>query len=227
MDELLKDSRIRIITGHYGSGKTEFSINYALQLHKVTDQPVVLGDIDTVNPYFTTREQRATLEALGIRVVAQSMGLTSVDVPAQPQEIQGMFVQPGQHVVLDVGGDAAGAKIVGSYHRFLSKEAVDLFLVVNANRSYTQSADQVEHYIESISAAARLPVTKLVNNTHMIRETTLEDLQRGNQLILEVAERTGIPVRYTSGIQTFLEEGADSLAGTHFPIDLYVRPTWL
>ena len=34
-ENMNKDKRIRIIIGHYGSGKTEFSLNYALKLNEL------------------------------------------------------------------------------------------------------------------------------------------------------------------------------------------------
>ena len=43
-----KTKRIRIITGHYGSGKSEFTVNYALQLRKEVEGPLSISDLDVV-----------------------------------------------------------------------------------------------------------------------------------------------------------------------------------
>ena len=40
--------RIQIITGHYGSGKTEYAVNLALQLAG-TGRKTALADLDIVN----------------------------------------------------------------------------------------------------------------------------------------------------------------------------------
>ena len=41
--------RLLIITGHYGTGKTEFSVNLALDLAEAGEK-VRLADLDIVNP---------------------------------------------------------------------------------------------------------------------------------------------------------------------------------
>jgi len=45
------ESRIRVFTGHFGSGKTVIAINYALRL-KNDGRNVCIADLDIVNPYF-------------------------------------------------------------------------------------------------------------------------------------------------------------------------------
>ena len=54
--------RISIITGHYGTGKTELAVNLALAL-AAEGSSVMLADLDIVNPYFRSRERRPMLEA--------------------------------------------------------------------------------------------------------------------------------------------------------------------
>ena len=51
------DRRIRIITGHYGSGKTEFAVNYVKKLRESVDGRVAIADLDIVNVYFRSREK--------------------------------------------------------------------------------------------------------------------------------------------------------------------------
>ena len=67
-----KDKRITIITGHYGSGKTEFALNYALACHE-QGESVILADMDIVNTYFRSRERSVQLEKLGISVLSSSI----------------------------------------------------------------------------------------------------------------------------------------------------------
>ena len=63
--------RLSIITGHYGTGKTEFAVNLALAL-AAGGERVMLADLDIVNPYFRSRERRQLLEEADIRLVATS-----------------------------------------------------------------------------------------------------------------------------------------------------------
>ena len=52
------DRRIRIITGHYGSGKTEFAVNYVKKLRESVDGRVAIADLDIVNVISAQREKR-------------------------------------------------------------------------------------------------------------------------------------------------------------------------
>lgn len=72
--------RIQMITGHYGSGKTEYAVNLALRL-AAEGKKTVLADLDIVNPYFRSYEQTKRLEAAGIRVIVTSCGGVA-DIPA-------------------------------------------------------------------------------------------------------------------------------------------------
>ena len=103
---MLKDNRIRIIVGHYGSGKTEFAVNYAVKLSEL-GKKVVLADLDVVNPYFRSREKTEELEKLGVKVIGSSIKGNSVDVPSVSAEIYGPLQDESLETVLDVGGDPA------------------------------------------------------------------------------------------------------------------------
>ena len=57
--------KITVITGHYGSGKTNLAVNLAVKAKKVT-----VADLDVVNPYFRTADFRGLFEELGIKLIA-------------------------------------------------------------------------------------------------------------------------------------------------------------
>ena len=82
--------RLTLVTGHYGTGKTEFSVNLALALAEAGER-VALADLDIVNPYFRSRERRELLEAAGIRLIATSQALADADVPALPAELHAVL----------------------------------------------------------------------------------------------------------------------------------------
>src|SRR5690554_5903208 len=100
----MKKNRVHIITGHYGSGKTEFAVNYALKRVKERGN-IVIEDLDIVNPYFRSREKQKDLEEAGIRIVSSSTGYSSADVPSISPEIYGILQMEEYEVILDVGGD--------------------------------------------------------------------------------------------------------------------------
>ena len=124
------EHRIHIIVGHYGSGKTEFAINYALKL-KETFKKVYIVDLDIVNPYFRTNDERKVLEDLGLSVIASPYASSNVDVPSLPADIHRVFADKEAAVVFDVGGDDDGAVALGRYKQFFNEEAPEMLFVIN------------------------------------------------------------------------------------------------
>ena len=54
MNQLLKDIKYLVLTGNYGSGKTELALNLALRFSE--QYRTTLVDLDIVNPYFRSGE---------------------------------------------------------------------------------------------------------------------------------------------------------------------------
>ncbi|MBS7526022.1 ATP-binding protein [Fusibacter paucivorans] len=221
------DKRIRIIIGHYGSGKTEFAVNYALALSK-RGKHVSLCDLDIVNPYFRSREKAEMLESAGITVISGARGhQANLDIPMISAAILGPLQQPEEQVILDVGGDSVGARVLARYHPNLKEGDYDMFCVINANREQTQDVQGVLSHIKAIEATAGLKVTGLINNTHMLRETTTEDVMRGQLLSEEVSRLLEIPVKYISTLSSVAAELEGSMAGEIFPIRMVMREDWM
>ena len=51
--------KVRVLIGNFGSGKTELSLNFAIQAAKTGSS--VLVDLDVINPYFRSAERRDCL----------------------------------------------------------------------------------------------------------------------------------------------------------------------
>lgn len=224
MPDLTRDRRIRIVIGHYGSGKTEFSVNYALALRRQVE-PVTLCDLDIVNPYFRSRERAALLEDNGITVISGARGhAANLDIPMVSAGILGPIQNPEMQVVLDVGGDAVGARVLARFAAYFKEGAYDMFFVLNANREQTQDVAGVMTHIRNIEDTVGAPVTALVNNTHLLRYTTAEEVRKGQALAQAVSETSGIPLRYVSALPEALEGIPEA---QRFPIHMYMREDWM
>ena len=224
---MLKDNRIRVIIGHYGSGKTEFAVNYAVKLAQL-GKKVAIADLDVVNPYFRSREKQEMLEGMGILVIASSLkGSLGSDLPAVASGILGPLQDESCEVVLDVGGDSVGARALGRYHSYLRPGQYDMFCVLNANRPGTQDVEGAIGHIEAIERAARASVTGLVNNTHLLRETTDEVVLKGQELVREVSNKLRIPIKYVSTLEEVAQHLPENLEGEIFPIKMYMREDWM
>lgn len=223
---MLNDNRIRIITGHYGSGKTEFAVNYAVKLSK-EGKKVALADLDVVNPYFRSREKTKELSKMGIKVIGSSIEGASVDVPAISGEVNTPLQDESYEAILDVGGDPAGARAIGRYHAYFKEGKYDLFFVINANRPETQTVERTIYYIREIERVSRAKVTGLINNTHLLKSTTVEDVLGGQKLVEAVSKETNIPVKYVSALRKVTVDLPKDIKGEIFPIDLYMREEWM
>ena len=223
---MLNDKRLRFVVGHYGSGKTEFSINYAVRLAEMGEK-VALADLDVVNLYFRSREKTEVLERLGVKVIGSSVKASAVDIPAISAEIVTPMQDESYEAVIDVGGDPAGARTLGRYEEYLVDGNYDMFFVLNANRPETQTIDKVIEYLKKIEDTARAKVTGIINNTHMLKSTTVLDVLKGQKLALKVSENLDIPIKYISAIENVAKELPKDLEGQIFPMTLYMREDWM
>lgn len=219
------DKRIRIITGHYGSGKTEFAVNYTFKLANEGYKAAIV-DLDIVNPYFRSRQLEPVFEEMGIRVISSSVKGLSGDLPALSPEIYTVLEDKSFETVIDVGGDKAGATALGRYHDKLDEDEYDMFFVLNANRPFTADKDSAIRYLRSIEQGSRQKVTALVNNTHLCGDTRIEDIIRGQELCLKVSEELGLPLKYTVVHKKLINQLPDNISGEIFPIDIFMKKPW-
>lgn len=231
IDLLKKFKRIKIISGHYGCGKSELAVNWAYQL-AINGFKVAIVDLDVVNPYFTSRGISDKLEEKGIRVFGPSKKLTLADVPALPPEIYSVFEMNDSEVIFDLGGDAAGGKVLGFFYNYLKNIEYDFFYLINVNRPFTTDFDGLYEFYKKIENATRLKFNYLINSTHLLYETSIEDIKNGYKIALEFSEKTGVPFAFNVVPDfVFEKEGEDKIKkeikGDLFKLNIKLRPEWL
>ncbi len=195
MVNYVMSSKIHITVGHYGSGKTEFSVNYALFLKKTHDK-VILVDLDIVNPYFRSNDARAILEDAGITVIAPDYAGTNVDIPVLPPEVMRIFNEPDAQVVIDVGGDDDGAIALGRYKQFFDRADYEMNLVVNTRRPLSSTVEEIIEMKENIEISSRLKITSIIADTNIADETTKEIIEEGYEVIKQAAAEMNLPIKY-------------------------------
>lgn len=224
---ITNDKRIRIIIGHYGSGKSEFSINYVTKLRNMVTGKVALADLDVVNVYFRTREKKELLKSLDILPIDSSIHAPTLDLPSVSAQVMTPLNDSTYNCVIDVGGDNVGARVMGRFSHLIKDDDYDMFCVVNANREQTQTAKEVIEHIKAIEKSSKLKVTGLINNTHLIRSTTIEDVIKGQDIAKEVSRECNIPIKYVACLEHLVDELPKDLEGEIFPIKLFMREDWM
>lgn len=229
--------KYHVIIGHFGSGKSEFSLNIAFN-EAAKGKKITLVDLDIVNPYFRTAERHEEIEKAGIRLLMPSFVTSGVEIPALPAEIYSAFNDDSDLVIFDVGGDAAGAVALGQYYRFFSrieKENLEVTYVFNARRPLSLDLESNLDIIQSIEIASRIGIDNIINNTNLSQETTVRDLIDGYELAKQISDKTKLPVRNTISTEKILDEfkayaetnGLDkAYIGEYYTIVRYMHRDW-
>lgn len=193
------DRRIHIITGHYGSGKSEISINMALSMKH---RKVVFADLDIINPYFRSNEAKNMLEEKGITVMTTKFANTNIDIPALTGDLSRYLPDKSVTIIMDVGGDDAGAKVVGRYRNEIPASEAAVYFVLNFFRPETRTAEGAMTTLEEIQAAGRMKVDYIINNSHLMEFTTEDDILQGKAFAEQVSRASGIPIAFHAILQT-------------------------
>ncbi len=217
--------RVTIFAGHYGSGKTNIAINYALKI-KEKGINVDIADLDIVNPYFRTKDAQQLLEDSGIRLVSSIMANTNVDTPALPAEAYSIVHDTSKHAVIDVGGDDRGALALGRYVPYILREDnYEMLFVINKYRFLTGSPEETVEVMHEIELAAGMRFTGIVNNSNIGDETEAGDVAQSMEYAEAVSKLTGLPLRFTTVKEDLYEKLKPQINGL-MPIKLCVRQSF-
>ena len=187
-------ARVVILVGHFGSGKSEIAINVALG-SKERGCDVSLVDLDVVKPYFRVRAVRAFMAERGIEVIAPDGENLHADLPIIVPAVRRLLLDPEARLVVDVGGDPVGTRALGSLSDLVPREETEHLLVLNFRRPYTETVADAAEMCRAIEEAARIPLTGIVSNTHLLGETTPADVTYGYEMSREVAALVGVDVK--------------------------------
>ena len=217
--------RITIFSGHYGSGKTNVAVNYALWLRK-NELEVSIADLDIVNPYFRTKDSMQILSEKEIKLISSEYANSNVDVPALPAETYGMLHNKNQHCVIDVGGDDRGALALGRYSDGIIEDGdYELLFVINKYRPLTRNADMTLEIMAEIEKACHMKFTAIVNDSNLGDETTAEDVLGSVSYAQEVSEKASLPIKMTT-VKSDLYDALKDKIENLMPIELYVRQSF-
>ena len=210
--------RVTLFAGHYGSGKTNNAVNYAVWL-KNFGKDVVIADMDIVNPYFRTKDSRDVLEDNGIELISPEFANSNVDLPALPQEMYRVVQDKSKFAVLDIGGDDRGAYALGRYTpSILEENDYEMVFVANFYRPLTTTPEEALEVMREVEAAGGIPFTAIVNNSNIGWETTTEDVLATVSRAAQLSELSGLPILFTAAeakVAPLLSEKLENVLPLH------------
>ncbi|MGN0544300.1 MAG: ParA family protein [Acutalibacteraceae bacterium] len=216
--------RITLICGHYGSGKTNFALNMAVNAAR-SGEKITLVDLDIVNPYFRTADYRDELERAGVSVIAQNLEGTTLDAPALTARMFSIFEESMGRVIVDVGGDDAGATALGRFSRQLNESGCDMLYVINRFRKFISEPEEAAVLLAEIESACRLKATAIVNNSHLGAQTAADDIITSMPYAEKTAELTKLPLMYTTAPRRIADE-LEGRVQNLYPVDVLVKLPW-
>ena len=209
----MQHKRISIFCGHYGSGKTNIAVNFALELRKTHDRVSII-DLDIVNPYFRTKDSQQELDAAGVELISSDYAGSNLDIPALPAAMMRPIAEQDTQVVMDIGGDDQGAVALGRFADQLNAEGgYDMFFVLNLYRPLTQTAEDALAVMREIEAACGLRFTAIVHNSNLGALTTLQDILDKHREAQKLCALSGLPLQMTTVREDLAPQAAALLPG--------------
>ena len=215
----MEHKRLTLFAGHYGSGKTNIAVNYALLLAG-EGKPVVIADLDIVNPYFRTKDSAKVLEEAGITLISPQFANTNVDLPALPAEAYRLVTDKSTYGIMDIGGDDRGAYALGRYvPAILEENDYRMVFVANSYRPLTRTPEEAMEVMREIEAACGLKFTDIINNANLGTETTAETVLAARDYMGRLSELSGLPIFATTAVES-IASGLVGLAEPVLPLRL-------
>ena len=215
----MQHKRITLFAGHYGSGKTNIAVNYALYL-KQAGKDVVIADLDIVNPYFRTRDSIKELTDAGVRLISSEFASSNVDLPALPQDVYSILDNSRESAIMDIGGDDRGAYALGRYSDSIKNENdYEMLFVFNKYRPLTPTAEDAMEIMAEIEEACKIKFTAIVNNSNLGEIKTPQDILDSVEETQKLSQLTGLPVKMTA-VKKELVNNLNGKVENLFPLTL-------
>ena len=217
----MEHRKLTVVTGHYGSGKTNFSVNLALDIADAGNKCTVI-DLDIVNPYFRTADFGDMFKSRGIELFAPVYANTNLDIPSLNIPLESILADGG-YVVIDVGGDDEGAKALGRYAPVITAFAdKQMLCVINKYRYLTKEPAEAVKVMREIEFSCGLAHTGLVHNSSLGAETTAGTVRASLNFADEVSKLTGLPIAATCAVAGTMPEEAPE----PYIVKRYVHNLW-
>jgi len=218
-------NKFTIFSGHYGSGKTNIAVNFAINLAKDKTERITLYDIDIINPYFRTTDSIDFLTSAGVKLISSEFANTNIEGHTLPVEVLSAFDNPGDREIFDIGGDDVGALALSRYSSWFKNTIYDFLFVFNQKRPLSSSAETAYEIFLAIEKTSTMNFTGIINNTNLGNETTPDIIEKSVAYVDELSYLCDLPIVFTT-VRRDLVPAVDNIIENIYPIDIYIKPNW-
>ena len=179
LSALLRSSNT-VFLGEAGCGKSELAVHLALELAE-QGKAVHFFDLDQTKPLMRSRDAETLLADAGAAVHFEQQ---RADAPTQVGGLVPLLLDESKNVILDVGGNDTGAKLIGGCAHLLKN--ADVWFVVNPYRPWSATTEHIDGTLSAILRASRLKMPRFLLNPNLGDDTTLAEYLDGIRRGLEM-----------------------------------------
>lgn len=165
--------RVTVFLGEAGCGKSELAVHWALAAARA-GRRVEFFDLDQTKPLMRSRDAAGLLEQAGITVHFEHQ---TADAPTQVGGLVPALLDSARTVILDVGGNDTGARLIGGCAHLL--KSADAYFVVNPYRPWSGTVEHIDGTLSAVLRAARLGLPRFLLNPNLGAQTTTEEFLAG------------------------------------------------
>lgn len=214
--------KVIVLAGPSGAGKSEISANLALKLS--LDGDVALIDLDLIKPLFRLRNARSEIRRLRINFISPGGEGDTSDLPIFPAEIH-RFLNSSSRLIIDVGGDGQGAKILNQFTDFLPDATSLILFVANPYRPFSRKVEDLKGQLQSLEFQTGIKVKGIVSNPHLKEQTDETIIISGHAIVEEFSREVCLPIFFLA-VREDLVPFLGNFDLPLLPLKVFIRPPW-
>lgn len=214
-----------IFLGEAGSGKSEISINFAINMAKNNNKKVHFFDMDMTKPLFRSRDLSEYLKEVGVEFHCQEQFM---DAPTLVGGVNYLLKSKDEIVVMDVGGDYIGARSIGGFAPLINKEDTVVYYVLNNMRPWSYDIEHIDGTLGKILGVSHINLSQVrfIDNSNNGITTTADEYLEGSNNMVDLVTQYK-PIDFSCINENLYDEVKDKVRLPLFPIHLYLTYEWI
>ncbi len=222
--ELLKTKKNFVFVGEAGSGKSEIAINFAIGMAGLSDKKIHFFDMDQTKPLFRSRDVKECLIEKGIEFHYQEQFF---DAPTIPGGVRELLADENAIVILDVGGDHIGSRLIGAFAPFLNRPNTQNFFVINGYRPWSKNLITIDGTMARVLGMAHIKLenVSIMSNPNVGITTTAEEVLAGQEKVSDMISEY-FRIDYLCAMDSLCPQIEDKMDVPLIPVKLYLTYEW-